>query len=118
MQPSSKSPEDEERVKTGAQRAVAQAYERARLSPTDLEVIDVHDATAPAELIYYETLGLCGPGEGGRQIAEWVWQLRGQADPRQVAGHSGHGPKLALAQNSGGFIEGDSAVTTVHVLKR
>ena len=102
--------------------------------------------------MYYETLGLCGPGEGGRlidksttslsglypvnpsgglaarghpvgatglaQIAELVWQLRGPADPRQVAGHSGHGPKLALAHNSGSFIEGDSAVTIVHVLKR
>ena len=32
--------------------------------PQDLDAIELHDAMAPAELMLYERLGLCGPGEG------------------------------------------------------
>ena len=30
----------------------------------DLEAIELHDAMAPAELMLYERLGLCDPGDG------------------------------------------------------
>jgi acetyl-CoA acetyltransferase len=113
----------------------------------DVDVAEVHDAMAPGELLYYEQLGFCEEGEagalldsgetaiGGRrpvnpsgglcsrghptgatglaQIAELVWQLRGSAGGRQ----GGH-PRIALAQNSGGWYEGESAACNVHILER
>ena len=44
------------------------AYEQAAVGPEEIEAIELHDAMAPAELILYERLGLCGPGEGPRLI--------------------------------------------------
>lgn len=42
------------------------AYERAGVSVSDLSVIECHDAFSIAEILHYEGLGLCAPGEGGR----------------------------------------------------
>lgn len=55
---------------------------------------------------------------GLAQISELVWQLRGEAGPRQVSGRTGKGPRIALAQNAGGFIEGEPAVSMCTILKR
>jgi acetyl-CoA acyltransferase len=62
--------------------------------------------------------GLCARGHpvgatGIAQITELVWQLRGEAGPRQV-----NNPKVALSQNSGGHVEGDNAAATVTILKK
>ena len=48
--------------------SAADAYEMAGVGPDDLDVVELHDAFAIAELIYYEALGLCGPGEGMKLI--------------------------------------------------
>jgi acetyl-CoA acyltransferase len=48
------------------------------------------------------------------QIVELVWQLRGQADGRQVAGP----PKAALAQNAGGHLGREAAACCITILKR
>lgn len=45
-----------------------EAYEQAGLAPTDLDVIELHDAFSVAELVYYEALGLCEPGEGVKLV--------------------------------------------------
>lgn len=124
------------------------AYEEANIGPEDLDAIELHDAMAPAELMLYERLGLCGPGEGpkliddgittlrGRlpvnpsgglcsrghpvgatgllQIAELVWQMRGEAGERQIEKR----PKVTMAQNQGGLLLGqDSAVYACTILK-
>jgi acetyl-CoA acyltransferase len=128
-----------------AARAARAAYEQAGIGPEDLDCAEVHDASAPAELIVYEQIGLAEPGGGpdligaGRtrldgelpvntsggllskghpigatgiaQICEATWQLRGDAGPRQV-----EGARVALTQNGGGWLEGDSAAMAVHVL--
>ncbi|HXF50713.1 MAG TPA: thiolase family protein, partial [Dehalococcoidia bacterium] len=39
---------------------------------------ELHDASAPAEIIEYEELGLCKVGEGGRLIDEGVTELTGR----------------------------------------
>lgn len=125
--------------------ASRKAYEIAGIGPDDLDVVELHDATAPAELIHYENLGLCAPGEavkllrsgdtavGGRlpvnpsgglmsrghpigatgagQIIELVQHLRGTAGARQT-----EGAKVALAENNGGQLAGDSAVAVVTIL--
>ncbi len=43
--------------------AVAVKLEQAGIGPADLNVVELHDAFTVAELVYYEALGLCGPGE-------------------------------------------------------
>ena len=138
---------NDERLDTAATTAQA-AYEEAGIGPEDLEAIELHDAMAPAELMLYERLGLCGPGEGpkliddgvttltGRvpvnpsgglcsrghpvgatgllQIAELVWQMRGEAGARQIEKQ----PKVTMAQNQGGLLLGqDSAVYCCTILK-
>ena len=55
---------------------------------------------------------------GLAQIAELVWQLRGEAGRRQTKGRRGRYPQVGLGQNSGGYVEGGPAALTVTVLKR
>jgi len=55
---------------------------------------------------------------GLAQIAELVWQMRGQAGARQVKGRNNPYPKVGLTQNSGGYVEGSPAALTVTILKR
>jgi len=128
--------------------AAQAAYEQAGIGPQELQAIELHDAMAPAELMLYERLGLCAPGEGPRliddgtttlrgrvpvnpsgglcsrghpvgatgllQIAELVWQMRGEAGERQIE----KPPKVTMAQNQGGLLLGqDSAVYSVTILK-
>jgi acetyl-CoA acetyltransferase len=45
--------------RTTASRALSQAG----VAPGDVDVVQVHDAFAIEELLYYELLGFCGPGE-------------------------------------------------------
>ena len=126
-----------------------EAYEKAGIGPEDVDVVEVHDAMAPAELMIYERLGFCGEGEGPRlvnervttldgakpvnpsgglcarghpvgatgllQIAELVWQLRGEAGERQIQ----NSPTVAMAQNQGGLLLGqDSAAYAVTLLQQ
>ncbi len=44
--------------------AARKVYEMAGVGPEDVDLAEVHDAAAIAEVIYYEALGFCGPGEG------------------------------------------------------
>lgn len=44
------------------------AYERAGVGPSDLDLIELHDCFATAEMVHYENLGLCADGEAGRLI--------------------------------------------------
>lgn len=43
--------------------SASEAYEAAGIGPKDVDVIELHDAFTIAELVYYEALGLCAPGE-------------------------------------------------------
>ena len=45
--------------------AAKQAYDMAEVKPEDLDVAEVHDCFTVAEIIAYEDLGFCRPGEGG-----------------------------------------------------
>ena len=63
---------------SAGQRAANLAYEQAGVGPTDIDVIEVHDAFSPAELQGYEELGLCGDGEGMRLITEGKTEIGGE----------------------------------------
>ncbi len=128
-----------------AARAARQAYETAGLGPADLDVLEVHDASAPAELLLYEELGLCAEGEGGRLIDEGVTELGGRLPVNtsggllakghpvgatgvaqiyeiwlQLRGEAGdrqvEGAKVGMTENGGGMVRGEAAATTVHIL--
>ncbi len=57
-------------VNTLTKNAAKQAYEKAGLGPQDLDLVELHDCFATAELLHYENLGLCGEGEAGRMVDE------------------------------------------------
>ncbi|HEY8517175.1 MAG TPA: thiolase family protein [Candidatus Binatia bacterium] len=57
-------------VSTLTRIAAKQAYEKAGIGPEDLDLVELHDCFATAELLHYENLGLCKDGEGGRMIDE------------------------------------------------
>ncbi|MCQ3805924.1 MAG: beta-ketoacyl synthase N-terminal-like domain-containing protein [Acidimicrobiaceae bacterium] len=52
-------------VNTLTRNAAAQAYEAAGVGPEDLDLVELHDCFATAELIHYDNLGLCEPGAAG-----------------------------------------------------
>jgi acetyl-CoA acetyltransferase len=51
-------------------RAAAKVYEQTGIGPEDVDVIELHDCFSTNELITYEGLQLCKPGEGGRLVDE------------------------------------------------
>ncbi|MCW5751150.1 MAG: thiolase family protein [Alphaproteobacteria bacterium] len=51
-------------------RASRKAYEAAGLGPDDVDVCEMHDPFTIAEIIHYEDLGFCAPGEGGRFVED------------------------------------------------
>lgn len=70
----------------GATRGAAKmAYEMAGLGPDDIDVVELHDAFAPGELLHYEGLGLCAKGEGARLVDEGATSLGGRV-PVNVSG--------------------------------
>jgi acetyl-CoA acetyltransferase len=120
-------------------------YEEAGIGPEDLDVIECHDATAPAELLAYESLGLCVKGEGGKLVEAGDTRLGGRIPvnvsggllrkghpvgatgiaqivelTEQLQGRSGprqvEGASIALAQNGGGNIGSDAAAMCVTLL--
>jgi acetyl-CoA acetyltransferase len=127
------------------ERAAEAAYEQAGLGPGDVDVVELHDAAAPAELITYEELGLCGEGEGPALLASGATALGGKIPVNlsggllskghpigatgcgqlveladQLRGRCGQrqaaGARVALAQNGGGFLGTDAAAMVVTVL--
>ncbi len=51
-----------------ARAAADQVYAHAGVGPHDLDVVELHDCFAQNELISYEALGLCPPGEAARFV--------------------------------------------------
>jgi acetyl-CoA acetyltransferase len=127
------------------ERAAARAYETAAIGPHEVDVVELHDATAPAELWLYEMLGLCGQNAGPELIragatgpagriavnpsggmlcrghpvgASGVAQICELAD--QLRGRSGKrqkpGARVGLAENSGGRVGRDSAAASVTIV--
>jgi benzoylsuccinyl-CoA thiolase BbsB subunit len=59
-------------------RASKMAYEMAGLGPKDVSLAEVHDAFSIAELLYYEALGFCAPGEAPKLLAEGATDISGR----------------------------------------
>ena len=52
-------------VNTLTRRAAEQAYAQAGVGPEDLDLVELHDCFATAELVHYDNLMLCEPGGAG-----------------------------------------------------
>ena len=50
-------------VNTLTKLAAKRAYEQAGVGPEDLDLVELHDCFATAELVHYDNLGLCGEGD-------------------------------------------------------
>lgn len=55
-------------VNTLTRLAADQAYEKAGIGPEDLDIVELHDCFATAELLHYDNLRLCDPGAAGEFI--------------------------------------------------
>ena len=127
--------------------AAAKAYAVAGVGAQDFDVIELHDAAAPAELMQYHEIGLCAKGDGFKLIREGVTDLGG-ATPVNTSGgllSRGHplgatgcaqivelvhqlrgtagarqidGSRLALAVNGGGWLDGTYALAIATILER
>jgi acetyl-CoA acyltransferase len=72
-------------VNACTRRAAAQAYEMAGIGAEDVDLVELHDCFATAEILHYENLGLCKDGEAGRMIDEGEVALGGRI-PVNVSG--------------------------------
>ncbi len=65
--------------------AAKKAYEMAGVGPEDINLVELHDCFATAEILHYENLGLCGDGEAGQMIDSGATALGGKV-PVNVSG--------------------------------
>ena len=65
--------------------AAKAAYDMAGVGPEDLDLVELHDCFATAEILHYENLGLCEDGEAGRLIDDGDVELGGKV-PVNVSG--------------------------------
>jgi acetyl-CoA C-acetyltransferase len=128
---------------TAARIAAKNAYEMAGVKPEDIDMAEVHDCFTIAEIIAYEDLGFCKPGEGGRFIESGETKLEGKLPVNTSGGLKSKGhpvgatgtaqayeiylqltgqaekrqvkePKICLSHNVGG----SGATAAVHIYRR
>ena len=122
-------------------------YDAAGIGPEELDCVELHDASAISEIMYYEYLGLCEPGEGGALVESGATMLGGRVPVNtsgglmrkghpvgatgasqivelvwQLRGEAGdrqvEGARIALAENGGGFIGQDVAALALTLLSK
>ena len=65
--------------------AAKKAYEMAGVGPDEINLVELHDCFATAEILHYENLGLCKDGDAGRMIDTGEVALGGRI-PVNVSG--------------------------------
>ncbi len=127
-------------------RVSRKAYDMAGLGPDDIDLAELHDATAFGELLQMETLGFCPEGEGGLLAESGATKLGGKIPVNtsgglesrghpigatglaqvhelvtQLRGEAGkrqvEGARIALALNGGGILGYEEAAMCMHVLE-
>lgn len=131
---------------SAVERAVGAAYHAAGVGPRDLDLIELHDATALAEYELYSGIGLCAFGDeerlietgevhlGGRRPVNPSGGLIARGHPigatgiaqiievtNQLRGRCGDRQvaraRTGLTQNVGGLLGSDVASATAHILQ-
>lgn len=130
-----------------SQLAAQKAYKAAGVTPQDIDLAEVHDATSFCEIYQSEMLGFCAIGEGGRLVESGATTLGGRVPINlsgglvskghpvgatglsmidelmlQLRGEAGprqvSGARLALAENGGGVMGFDEAACSVMILQK
>ncbi|MFF0319254.1 thiolase family protein [Nonomuraea angiospora] len=125
--------------------AAAAAFEDAGLGIDDIDVLELHDAAAPAEILQYAEVGLCAPGEGHLLVRSAATALGGRLPVNvsgglmsrghpigatgcaqlveiydQLAGRAGRrqveGARAGMAVNAGGWLAGAYAACVATIL--
>ena len=65
-------------INTLTRNAAKQAYEMAALGPDDLDLVELHDCFASAEMLHYGNLGLCKDEEAGQWVDEGHFDIGGK----------------------------------------
>ncbi|MBM4244586.1 MAG: thiolase family protein [Deltaproteobacteria bacterium] len=65
-------------VNTCTRLAAKKAYEMAGVGADDIQLVELHDCFATAEILHYENLGLCKDGEAGKLIDEGQTAIGGR----------------------------------------
>ena len=128
-------------------RAAEAAYETAGVGPEDINVAEVHDATAFGELSITEQLGFCPIGDGGILAESGATALDGKIPVNPSGGLISRGhpigasglamayelvtqlrneagrrqvnkPKIALSENGGGTVGNDTAAMAIHIFSK
>lgn len=128
-------------------RLVKRIYESAGLGPEDIDVAEVHDASAWSEIRAYEDMGFCKEGEGGKFIEEGHSKITGKlpVNPSggleakghpvgatgvamaaeivwQLRGEAGkrqvNNPRIGMCENGGGNIGVEEASMVITVLEK
>jgi acetyl-CoA acyltransferase len=123
------------------------AYEMAGLGPKDINVVEVHDATAFGEVHQSEQMGFCPEGEGGPFAESGATAIGGKIPINPSGGliARGHpvgasglaqvfelvshlhgeagarqvqGARIAMAENGGGFMGRGEAAMAIHILEK
>ena len=76
---------------TPAETVAREIYEQAGVGAEELDVVELHDASAISEIMYYEYLGLCERGEGGAFVESGQSSLGRQAAREHVGGPHAQG---------------------------
>lgn len=126
-------------------KAACKAYGQAGINPAQIQVAEVHDASAYAEINQIEMIGLCDFGEGGRFTQSGATSLGGRVPVNpsgglqskghpiaatglgqiyevatQLRGQAGarqvKGARLGVTACGGGFIGVEEAISSVSVL--
>jgi acetyl-CoA acetyltransferase len=129
-----------------SERAARKAFEIAGVGPEDIDVMEVHDATAFGEISVMEALAFCPRGEGGVMAERGDTALDGRipVNPSgglisrghpigasglaqiyelvtQLRGEAGgrqvKSPRIAMTENGGGTVGAGEAAMTIHILK-
>jgi acetyl-CoA acetyltransferase len=58
--------------------AAKEAWETSGLGPEDMDVVELHDCFATAEMLHYENLGLAKDGDGPRCLREGEFDIGGR----------------------------------------
>jgi len=132
---------------TIASRTAALAYKKSGLEPKDINVAEVHDATAFGELHQTEQMGFCPVGKGGEFVETGATELTGKIPINPSGGLLSRGhpigasgiaqiyelvthlrgeagerqvknAKIALAENGGGNIGPGEAAMCIHILEK
>ncbi len=77
-----------------------QAYKMAGVEPRDIDVAEVHDCFTVAEIMAYENLGFCKPGEGGKLIEEAQTYIDGNMPVNIDGGLLGKGHPIGATGGS------------------